>query len=282
MHTHGRTPEQATPQRGPLRYWLRLFFLVPVLVLSAGGCKLGNLTGNDKKYDLLEAELRTRERELTDARAELNQARLLNNTYQRQPHHPQPGFAPGGWVDPAYSQHGGGAPTMPLREITLGTGTGGVDDDRQPGDESLQVVIIPKDDDGTAVKLPGKALVMAFEINRQGLKTQIGQWEVPPEQLRKAWRSGLLSSGYFVPLQWDKAPGTDRLRITVRFTTLDGKDYEADKDITVRPLPGIPPHGAPTAVPTLPPQSVPVPQGAEELPPPSRSPAARFKLAKPG
>ena len=181
MHTHGRTPEQAMPQRGPLRFWLRLFLFVGCLVFAVSGCKLGNLTGNDKKYDLLEAELRTRERELTEARAELNQARLLNQTYQRQPQHPQPGFAPGGWVDPAYSQHGGGAPTLPLREITLGTGTGGVDDDRNPGDESLQVVIIPKDDDGTAVKLPGRALVMAFEINRQGLKTQIGQWEVPPD-----------------------------------------------------------------------------------------------------
>ena len=281
MHTQGWIPDQANRQWGQLRCRLRLFCLVSGLVLMGSGCKLGSLTGNDKKYDLLEAELRTRERELTEARAELNQTRLLNQTYQRQPQQPHPGVGPGGWVDPTYSQHGG-APTLPLREITLGTGTGGVDDDRQPGDESLQVVIIPKDDDGTAIKLPGKALVMAFEINRQGLKTQIGQWEVSPEQLRKTWRSGLLSSGYFVPLQWDKAPGTDRLRIAVRFTTLDGKDYEADKDVTVRPLPGIPPHGAPTTTPTLPPQGLPVPPGAEELPPPTRSPAARFKLAKPG
>jgi len=247
--------------------------------MAASGCKLGNLTGNDKRYDLLEAELRTRERELTEARSELTHLRLLTQTYQRQP--------AGIWADPTFAQRPGidnAAPMLPLRDIALGNGTGGVDDDNQPGDESLMVVVAPNDPDGTIVKVPGKVSVGAFEINRQGLKTQIGQWDVTPDQLRRAWKSGLLSNGYFIPLQWDKAPTSDRLRIAVRFTTLDGTSYEADKDVTVRPLPGLPNRGPipPTPVPTIP---TPPPNfgGAEELPPPrgpDGQPAARLKISR--
>ncbi|OWK36981.1 hypothetical protein FRUB_07903 [Fimbriiglobus ruber] len=257
----------------------------------------------DSRYDLLEAELRTRERELTDARAEANHLRLLTQTYQRQLQGQggppgafpgPPGVLPGQGgecVAPSYRTDTGSVPTLPLREILIGTGTGGVDEDRHPGDESLMVVISPRDDDGTIVKIPARVIVFAFEVSREGHKTPIGKWDVPPEQLRKTWRGGLLSSGYFVPLQWDQPPGTPKVRVAVRFITLDGKEYEADKDVTVRPLPGVGPHGpppgsAPPPANELPPPSVSlpprpgtvaVPPGTEELPPP----AARLLPPKP-
>lgn len=243
--------------------------VLALLLLACVGCKSGGLVGKDKSYDLLEAELRTREREILELRGEVQHQRQLNLTYQRQP----------AWD--GYAQHGGGtpptgaAPTMPLKEIALGSGTGGVDEDGKPGDESLMVAIVPRDDDGTAVKVPGQAVIAAYEISPQGLKTQIGQWNVTPDQLRRAWKSGLLSSGYFVPLQWDRLPGTDRLRIVVRFTSNDGQSFEADKDVTVRVLTGSRPGGllTPTVAPPLgglPPQELPS-GGGEELPPPQRS-----------
>jgi hypothetical protein len=136
------------------------------------------------------------------------------------------------------------------------------------------VVVVPRDGDGAAVKVPGRVTVSAFEVSREGLKSPIGRWEIAPEQLRRTWKSGLLSSGYFVPLQWDKPPATERVRLVARLTTLDGREYEADKDVTVRPLTGIVP--APPAI--LPPPSVPqLPRGVEELPPP----AATLKPARP-
>jgi hypothetical protein len=197
-----------------------------------------------------------------ECRAERDQLRLLSQAYQRQLQCQGP---PAGPPD-------GAAPTLPLREISLGQGTGGVDDDRRPGDESLMVVVVPRDPDGTAVKVPARLTVFAYEVTPEGLKVPIGRWEVSPEQLRRTWRSGLLSSGYFVPLQWDRPPSTGRLRVVARLTTLDGREYEADKDVNVRPLPGIGPS-APT-----PPPSVPeTPPKVEELPPPTIRPAARLK-----
>ena len=276
-------PTNAThpPTRTAPRHTGRRLRVLAVLLLLAAGCKSGGLVGKDKTYDLLEAELRTREREILELRGEVQHQRQLNLTYQRQP-----AWGEATHVLPGYAQHGGPvaptgqAPTLPLKEISLGGGTGGVDEDGKPGDESLMVAIVPRDDDGTAVKVPGQAVIAAYEISPQGLKSQIGQWNVTPDQLRRAWKSGLLSSGYFVPLQWDKLPGTDRLRIVARFTSNDGQSFEADKDVTVRVLPDSRPGGLPTPTVAppggLPPQEL--PSSSEELPPPQRS--ARLKWVR--
>src|SRR5580692_11636473 len=57
----------------------RLFCLLfAILFPCLYGCK------PNKRYDLIEAELRTRERELTDTRAALEQARNLNKAFAQQ------------------------------------------------------------------------------------------------------------------------------------------------------------------------------------------------------
>lgn len=241
--------------RGRRRVGSFCLLLLPALCLLPTGCR--GLGKPDVQYDLLTAELRTRERELLECRAERDHLRLLGQAYQRQLQYQHPA---------ATCPPEGGAPSLPLREVSLGAGTGGVDGDCRPGDESLMVVVVPRDADGTAVKVPARVTVLAYEITPEGLKTPLGKWEVSPDQLRRTWRSGLLSSGYFVPLQWERPPTTTRMRLVARLTTLDGRDYEADKDVSVRPLAGI----APTpAGPVAPPSSVPEAPRVEELPPPA-------------
>jgi hypothetical protein len=250
-------------------------------LLAAVGSCLGvgcrGLFRPDSRYDLIEAELRTRERELLETRAERDRLRQLNHLYQQQFGGCPPAAT---FHDAGRARQDGPTPTYPVRDVALGSGTGGVDEDGRPGDESLMAVIVPRDSDGTAVKVPARATVLAYEVSREGLKTPIGKWEVTPDQIRPTWRGGLLTSGYFVPLQWDRPPGTERLRVAVRLTTLDGRTFEADRDVTIRPLLGSAPHTPPPIVappPVIPPATVPdTPHGVEELPPP----AARLKLPK--
>lgn len=264
------------------------------------GCR--NLGKPDKRFDLLTAELRTRDQELAAARSEITHLRLLNETYARQLGHAptpatgpasglatgpggtfltgsvpgQPGCLPG---DPAYRP--ASTPAMPVTGITLAAGTGGYDDDGCPGDEALQIVIIPKDSDGSPVKAPGRAAVACYEITPEGLKVPIGRWEVSPDELRKVWRSGFISSGYFVLLQWDQLPTTKRIRVVVRFVTLDGREYEADRDANVVPMtrPGSGP-GSPVLPPPLgssgpiPPPATPLPTVPPPSVPPSSTPPA--------
>src|SRR4029453_7674189 len=103
--------------------------------------------------------------ELADTRVQLDQARNLVRAYE------------------AAQQRGAPVPTgagvlLPVKEITISRGTGGVDEDGAPGDEGLLVVISPKDEDGSAVKVPARALVAAWEITPAGLKTPIGSWSI--------------------------------------------------------------------------------------------------------
>jgi len=232
---------------------MRLALLLAIAAFFTGCRQIGKLTGKQDKPDLLEAELRTRERELQEARSEIQHLRQLTGQHPGDPGYCPP--PPGAYAPAPHGVKASGG--IPLRDVLLGNGTGGLDEDGRPGDEGLMVALVPKDDDGAAVKVPGAVQIAAFEISREGLKTPIGKWRITPEQLKKTWKSSLLSSGYFIPLQWDKPPTADRVRIAVRFETGDGKAFEADKDVPVKLLPGV---GTRPAEPTFP---------GNELPPPS-------------
>ena len=57
---------------------------------------------------------------------------------------------------------------------------------------------------------------------------------MPAEKLRPTWRSGFISTGYFVAVPWQTYPSNEKVRVAVRLTTLDGRAFEADKDVTVK------------------------------------------------
>jgi hypothetical protein len=265
------------PRNLPVAVFVRwfVFALASITPLSTG-------CGPNKRYDLIEAELRTRERELAETRQALEQARNLNRAYVQQ------------------SQNAGGAgpvvpnpqnpPFVPMKEIVLGRGTGGVDEDGIPGDEGLMVVVVPRDEDGAAVKVPGGLQIAAWEITPAGMKNPIGHWNVSAEKVRPTWRSGFISTGYFVAVPWQTYPSTEKVRVAVRFTTLDGRAFEADKDIFVKvcsPRPGD--SGVPVPTPKreplfpdpLPPGGNNLPPGVEELPPPSRTSERGARLLPP-
>jgi len=223
--------------------------LVSLLVVA--GC------APNKRYDAIEAELRTRNRELLETRAALEQARTLNRAFEQQQ---QLAAVP---VAPAPLPTGG----VFVRDVQLARGTGGLDEDGAPGDEALMVVVVPRDDDGSAVKVPGRLQVAAAEITPQGLKNPIGSWDVPPERLRPAWRSGVFSTGYFVTLPWQTFPTTERVRVAVRLTTIDGRAFEADRDVTVRPVVQAVPRG--NVYQTTPVSPSPAPHPDSVLPPPA-------------
>src|SRR5262245_47958180 len=183
-----------------------------------------------RSSDLVEAELRTRERQLRELREELYRTESYNQALQREVHDFQHGAA--AKVTPEQASQ-----TYTIKEIVLGRQTGGYDDDRWPGDEALQAVVEPRDPDGHAIKAPGALHVLALEVSPEGLKTPLSSWEVPPDQLRRTWRSGLLSTGYYVILPWKAWPSSDRLRVVAQLTLADGRMFEADKDVSIRATP---------------------------------------------
>jgi hypothetical protein len=112
-----------------------------------------------------------------------------------------------------------------------------LNEDGVPGDEALQVVLEPRDGDDHAIKAPGTLTIQTLEITPEGLKKPLCSWRVPPDALRRTWKSGLWSSGYFVTLPWKVFPGQERVRVVAQFVLPDGRSFEADKDVTIRLVP---------------------------------------------
>jgi hypothetical protein len=245
---------------------------------------LAAATGCKSRSDLVEAELRTKDRQLREARGELMRAEAMNealeNTLKEQ-RCAQPVLRPG--------------PGASVKDVQLGRGTGGIDEDKVPGDEGLQVVLVPRDVDGSAVKAAGSLRVTALEITPEGLKAPLSTWDVSALQLRRSWRSGLLSTGYFIALPWQRLPSTERLRLVATFLPLEGGAFEAERDVTVRllaephrhqpplapPTPQAPPAGLAPPVPLETPVGPPPRPDTPTLPPPEPLPGAPTPGAAP-
>jgi hypothetical protein len=230
----------------------RLFpgcFLAASFVLA--GC-------SSNRSDLVEAELRTREREIRELHVRLDQTKAFNYALERELHDARAACPP---------EPGAASASVPLvKDIQLGRQTGGYDEDGQPGDEALQVVLVPRDADESPVKAAGSLRVTALDITAEGLKVPVSTWEVPALDLRRTWKSGLFSTGYFVILPWKATPTSERLRVVAQFVATDGRVYEAERDVTVHLPPGQhrPPPQGPPAAPFAPfaPPSGPMPPAA--------------------
>jgi hypothetical protein len=225
------------------------------LLAGAAGCQ---------HCDVVESELRAREDELRTARAELEQAVTENAALRSQLAH----FGPNASAKVSPEQ---GAPVCPVKQIVLGRQTGGYDEDKDPGDEALQVVIEPRDGDGRVVKVAGSLHLAVLQITPEGLKKPLSAWDLSAEQLRPTWRNGLLSTGYHVIVRWKAWPSWERLRIVAQFTLPDGHAFEADRDVTVR----LPPPAYRKPLPESPPGQAPGPELSQaRLQPQSVEPAA--------
>ena len=225
--------------------------------------------------DLVEAELRTRDFQLHTLRDQLGRLESYNDALQREVKSLRDGSA---WLSPEVA-----AQTFPLRNIVLGRPTGGLDEDGQPGDEALQVLVEPRDAEGHLLKVPGTLLVVAQEILPEGMKKPLSTWEVSGEELRRSWRAGLITTGYSLVLPWKAWPCADKVRVIARLILTDGRASEAEKDVTVRVAPDAQRKVVPPAAPFVPPAPRPAP-GPEVPPPippvPGAQPAAHWQKTK--
>jgi hypothetical protein len=211
-----------------------------------------------RSSDLVEAELRTRDKEVRRLACELQRVQAENQALVNEVG--------------ALRQEGGfhvppemAAQTYTLKGITLGRLTGGYADDNSPGDMALRVMVEPRDTDNHNIKAPGSLHVAALQITPEGLKTPLSTWDVDPIQLRRTWQSGFFSTGYAVILPWKDWPSSAKLRIVVQFRVSDGRVFETDRDITVR-LPAKELRPRPSAPGPLEGPSFPIPQSDEPLP----------------
>jgi hypothetical protein len=237
-------------------------WLLALSLAGAAGCR--------SRSDLVEAELRTKDRQLRETQGELMRAETMNEALENSLRDQRAAGLP--------VCRPGAGPLGLVKDIQLGRGTGGIDEDKVPGDEGIMVVVVPRDIDGSAIKAPGTLRVTALEIMPEGTKVPLSTWDISANQLRQTWRSGLLSTGYHVTLPWQTLPRTEKLRIVAQFQPLEGGVFEAEKDVAIRLLleqqhrPSVVYPAAP-AGPGLPPPILPAQPEIPVGPPPRTVPA---------
>jgi hypothetical protein len=215
------------------------------LALWAGVGSLLLACGCRSRSDLVEAELRTKESHLREAREELQREQAYNCALQRELVTLRDN--PLAKISPEEASQ-----TYTLKSISLGRQTGGVNEDNLPGDEAIQVAVEPRDGDGHSVKAPGTLIVAALEVTPEGLKRPLCSWQIPPAALRKTWKSGLFSTGYVVILPWKAYPTQEKMRVVAQFVLADGRSFEADKDVTIKLIPPADRKPLPMDMPTAP------------------------------
>jgi hypothetical protein len=245
------------------------------------GAALAALTGGCHSCDRVESELRARENDVRELREELHRCEAYNQSLQLELKTIR-GDAP--VIEPDHP-----VAVYPLRSLTLGRQTGGRENDHGPGDDALQVVLEPRDADNQTIKVPASALITLLEVSSSGQKKPLSTWEIPPDQLSRSWRAGLLSTGYFLVLPWKEWPTTEKVRVVAALRVSDGRLFEADRDVTVRlppPAQRRPAPEPPAPLPPPSPQPLPPPRPVEEgpvLPDPAwhRAPVAASPLVVP-
>jgi len=195
--------------------------VVSLLALPATGCR----TNNSK--DRLETSLRQREKEIALMREDIDRIAGYNLALQTEIRsmRGQPGPSS---CDPF-------TPLYPVRSIVVGRTSTAMDEDGKPGDDAVQVVLETRDGDGKLFRAPGRVQMQMLEVSPEGLKNPIGVYQFSAEEMRPLWKQGLLTSGYVFTLPWQTPPRQDKVRVVASFTMEDGRQFEAEREIKVKP-----------------------------------------------
>lgn len=112
--------------------------------------------------------------------------------------------------------------------------TSGFDGDGKPGDEGFTVVLEPRNANGQYVPLAGAVEVVAIDVEMEGPESRIGHWNFTANETSQNLRTTLLAKGIHLQIPWTTTPPEhSRLRIFVRYKTVDGRRLEADEQVLV-------------------------------------------------
>ena len=116
--------------------------------------------------------------------------------------------------------------------------TGGLDRDGQPGDDLLNVLLMPHDADGEPVKLAGDIRLELLDLAAEENEQQLGVWDFSKEQSRDYWRRGLFGTGFLFDLTWQRPPLNGELLLRAEMTTADGRKFHTSMPVKITLPPG--------------------------------------------
>jgi hypothetical protein len=118
--------------------------------------------------------------------------------------------------------------------------TGGTDFDQESGDDGITLVVEPRNAADEFVPLAGPLSIVVLDYDRRadGEAARLGRWELDASQVERSMTNNNLEQGVHLRLAWSEAkPTGNKLLVAVRYTTVDGRQLEARRDIFIT-LPG--------------------------------------------
>jgi hypothetical protein len=115
--------------------------------------------------------------------------------------------------------------------------TRGVDLDASPGDDGLEIVLEPLNDLGEMVVLPGPidVVLLDYALRDQGEEARVGRWDLSATDVVRFIQDTPDEDGIRLQLLWPEGPPKhSRLRLDIRYRTLDGRNLDARRDVEVR------------------------------------------------
>ena len=112
--------------------------------------------------------------------------------------------------------------------------TSGFDGDGEPGDEGFIIVLEPRNADGQYVPLAGAVSVVAIDLELDGPESRLGHWNFTANETSQNLRTTLLAKGIHLQIPWTTTPPEhSRLRVFVRYKTVDGRQLEDDEQVLI-------------------------------------------------
>lgn len=145
--------------------------------------------------------------------------------------------------------------------------SGGLDRDDRPGDEQLNILLTPHDEQGETVKLPGQVTLEVIDLSAPESSRELGVWKFSDEQVADSWQSGL-TSGFQLRVPLEHPPVSENIVLHARFATVDGRQFQTTADLRVTPgetqntKPLLPSPPSPTLRTSVKPIDPPSPQAA--------------------
>ncbi len=108
-----------------------------------------------------------------------------------------------------------------IGRIELHRRTGLYDKDKDGSVESLVVYLRTLDDTGDAIKAAGLVKLQLWDLDRPAKKSLLGQWDIPPEELKKYWSGTLMTSYYRFTFDVGKLLKGREQQLTVKIKFID-------------------------------------------------------------
>lgn len=133
---------------------------------------------------------------------------------------------------------------FPLQRIQLGQYTGGFQEDGEPGDDGVKVIVEPIDSDGDIIKAAGEVVVELYDLALPEGRNLLHRCVYPVEEVGDHWYGGAFTNYFGFECRWDSRP-PEHDQITARVTFVEyltGRSFTDQRVVTVKlPQPGTQP-----------------------------------------